>query len=101
MMVARRNFLAAMGGAAYAADAHSAPSVRQRFLDRATEFEFQRYTEPSYSCELPRANAIAFSRRERSLLYISDRAGAAHAWAMDLKSSEHKQLSEGEPLYAA
>ncbi|MEP7367216.1 MAG: hypothetical protein ABI972_28475 [Acidobacteriota bacterium] len=97
-MVARRNFLAAMAGAAYAADAHSAPSVRQRFLDGATEFEFQRYTEPSFSCQLPRTNAIAFSRRDRMLLYSSDRAGAVHAWSMDLKSSEHKQLSEGKPV---
>jgi len=100
-MVARRVFLAAMGGAAYAADAHSAPSVRQRFLDSATEFEFQRYTEPGFASELPRSNAIAFSRRGRFLLYTSSRGGAAHAWAMDLRSSEHRQLSEGEPIDAA
>jgi len=99
-MVARRSFLAAIGGAAYAADAHSAPSVRQRFLDSATEFEFQRYTEPAFSSQLTRTNAIAFSRRGRFLLYTSDRAGAAHAWAMDLRSSEHRQLSEGAPVDA-
>lgn len=97
-MVGRRSFLAALTGAAYAADAHSAPSVRQRFLDGATEFEFQRYTEPAVSSTLPRTNAITFSRRGRFLLYASDRAGAVHAWAMDLKSSEHKQLSEGAAL---
>lgn len=90
-----------MAGAAHAADAHSAPSVRQRFLDGTTEFEFQRYTEPAFSCQLPRTNAIAFARRGGLLLYASDRAGATHAWAMDLKSSEHKQLSEGRPLDAA
>jgi len=101
VMVARRSFLAAMAGAAYAADALSAPSVRKRFLDGATEFEFQRYTEPGFSCQLPRTNAIAFSRRQQMLLYSSDRAGATHAWSMDLKSSEHKQLSEGKPLDAA
>src|SRR5690349_3702609 len=100
-MVARRSFVAALAGAAYAADAHSAPSVRQRFLDGATEFEFQRYTEPAFRCQLPRTNALAFSRRERMLLYSSDRAGAVHAWSMDLKSSEHKQLSEGAPVDAA
>lgn len=97
-MLERRVFLAAMGGAAYAADAHSAPSVRQRFLDRATEFEFQRYTEPGYASQLPRTNAIAFARRARFLLYTSDRGGASHAWAMDLRSSEHRQLSEGDAI---
>lgn len=100
-MLARRAFLAAMGSVAHATGAHSAPSVRQRFLDNATEFEFQRYTEPGYSCVLPRENAITFSRRGRFLVYTSDRGGAAHAWSMDLKTSEHRQLSEGAPVEAA
>lgn len=100
-MLARRAFLAVMGSVVHATGTHSAPSVRQRFLDSATEFEFQRYTEPHHSCVLPRENANTFSRRGRFLVYVSDRGGAAHAWSMDLKSSEHRQLSEGAPVEPA
>lgn len=99
-MIARRTLLSACAASLFGAEQHRAPSVRTRYLDAATEFEFQRYTEPAVSCFLPRSTARAFARRGNFLLYASDRGGSLDAWALDLKSSEHKKLTEGASLDA-
>lgn len=100
-MIARRQVLFAGAASLFGAEAHRSPSVRYRYLDSATEFECQRYTEPGISSYIPAPNARAFSRRGNFLLYASDRRGKLDAWALDLKSSEHRQLTESANVDAA
>jgi len=100
-MIGRRQVLWTGAVSLFGAEDYRAPSVRHRYLDSATEFECQRYTEPGISSYIPGPNARAFSRRGNFLLYASDRRGKLDAWALDLKSSEHRQLTESAKLDAA
>jgi oligogalacturonide lyase len=77
------------------------PSDRVRFLDRATEFEVLRLTDPSYSSFLPHYYARAFARKRNALLFACDRAGSIQGFQMDLKTGASVQLTEATGLDAS
>jgi oligogalacturonide lyase len=69
------------------------PSDIKRYPDPATEFSVLRLTDPSYTSFLPAYYGRAISRRGNFLVYSSDRSGAFHAYRMDLKSGQSRQIT--------
>jgi len=95
----RRWFLASLA-ATCAADnkgkARVFPSAAIRYLDPATEFPVIRLTDPQYTSSLPVAGNRGVAAR--SLLYVSDLAGASQVFWMDLRSKESRQWTEARQL---
>jgi oligogalacturonide lyase len=69
-----------------------------RFLDRATEFEVVRLTDPSYTSSLPQCRGRAFFRKRNAILYCSDREGSRQAYVMDLKTGVSRRMTAAAAL---
>lgn len=74
------------------------PSEIKRYADPATEFSVLRLTDPSHNSFLPAYYGRAISRRGNFLLYSSDRTGTIHAYRMDLKTGQSRQITALEGL---
>jgi oligogalacturonide lyase len=94
----RRAILGAALGLPLVADERDAPSERRRFQDETTELEVVRETDPAIRCVMPRPYNRVFSKRNRFLLYASERSGTLQAWSMDLKDGKNRRLTNAANL---
>ncbi len=99
----RRLFLLAIPAAAVPALADKGARFSTdttEYVDRATEFNVTRCTDPARSSRLPSAHGRFISRRNSFLLYSSDREGSPQACSLDLGSGESRVLTEAAELVA-
>lgn len=92
----RRAFLAtAAGPFLRAANPKSASLVvpPQHFLDRATELDLYRLTDPRFTSCLPPPHLRSISRKSRFLIACSDRSGSMQAWQVDWHSGATRQIT--------
>ncbi len=97
----RRALLTGLAGISLPAAADSGrlfPPDRVRLLDRATEFEVLRMTDPSYSSFLPYYYGRAFAKRRNFLLFSCDRDGSLQAFQMDAKTGTSLQLTDARDV---
>lgn len=71
----------------------SLPSEWTRYADPATEFEVLRLTGSGYDSWLPAPPARSIDRRNRSLLYASNRTGSWQAYLLDLSKGQSRALA--------
>jgi len=74
------------------------PSAAVKYLDRSTEFEVVRLTDPAVSSRLPASYGRSISRRSNFLVYASDATGHMEAYRMDLKNGTSRQLTDADNL---
>ena len=104
-LIGRRAFLALSATALLNAETGS-PSGKgasftyppQHFLDRATELDLFRLTDPKFRSVMPAPHAHFVSRRGRFLIVCSDRSGSMQAWRLDWHSGEVRQLTSATAL---
>ena len=94
----RRAFVALLPAASLSAAEQSASSEIHRYVDRATEFQVLRLTNPSHASWLPEPGKNAVPRHSNTLLYASDRSGSVQAWRMDYHSGQSHRLTDAEAL---
>lgn len=70
----------------------------QHFLDRATELDFYRLTDPKVNSRLPPPHLHSISRRGRFLVYASDRSGSMQAYRLDWHTGDSRQLTSAGAL---
>ncbi len=87
--------LTALGVRAWAAERPRLPSEWFTYLDAATEFPVTRLTSPQFASGICPG---AWTRPAGSLLYWSQRTGAAQVFRMDLKTGASEQLTSAESL---
>ncbi len=70
-----------------------------RYLDPATEFPVERFTDPQYASYWPLPYARAIARRGAFFLFSSDRGDGLQAFRYELKTGEVKQLTAAAKLH--
>jgi oligogalacturonide lyase len=70
----------------------------QHFLDRATELDLYRLTDPKFRSVLPAPHLHFVSRRGRFLIVCSERSGLMQAWRLDWHNGESRQLTSAAAL---
>ena len=101
MVWTRRSILTGLAGINLPATAEIGrplPPDGVRVVDRVTEFEVVRLTDPSYTSFLPQCRGRAFFRKRNAILYCSDREGSRQAYLMDLKTGLSRRLTDATAL---
>ncbi len=70
----------------------------QHFLDRATELDLYRLTDPKYRSVMPAPHLHFVSRRGRFLIVCCERSGSMQAWRVDWHNGESRQLTSAAAL---
>ena len=96
----RRGLLAALATTVRAADKPDViPPEARRYSDSATEFEFIGLTNArAGSAWIPVPPLAAMSGRSNTIVYASDRSGAAQAYRMDLKTLQSRLLTNARQM---
>ncbi len=103
--IGRRAFLSLTAGSLLGAETGS-PGGKgtsftfppQHFLDRATELDLFRLTDPKFRTVLPAPHLHCVSRRGRFLIVCGERSGTMQAWRLDWHSGESHQLTAAAAL---
>ncbi len=103
--IGRRAFLALSASSLLSAET-GAPAGKgssftfppQHFLDRATELDLYRLTDPKFRSVLPAPHLHFVSRRGRFLIVCTERSGSMQAWRLDWHNGESRQLTSAAAL---
>lgn len=75
------------------------PPERLRYPDPSTEFPVTRLTSPKYTSVFPQPFCRCLSRKGDFVIFVSDRAGSAQVFRLEVKSGKSRQLTDALALH--